>query len=169
LSGTTRASRYQKVHVTIFWILWCKMKMTQADAQTICMDCHPIQTNWCPHLCYPTIIYARHKFTCQSDENVSQNSQSCLAGSLDTDNCLSDLLARSLDSPLIALWLLFFHWTRESCISKMMAKPLLHATFEHFEHILLQFHAICPGLIKRCVMGKLGKLTTLVVDSSFTD
>jgi len=32
---------------------WCKMKITQADTPTIRMDCHPIQTNWCPHLCHP--------------------------------------------------------------------------------------------------------------------
>jgi len=25
-----------------------QMKITQADAPTIWMDCHPIQTNWCP-------------------------------------------------------------------------------------------------------------------------
>ena len=53
LSGTTRMSRYQKVHFAIFWIFWSKMKITQADAPTVWMDCHPIQTNWCPHLCYP--------------------------------------------------------------------------------------------------------------------
>jgi len=32
------------------------MKITQADAPTIRMDCHPIQTIWCPHLCHPTIF-----------------------------------------------------------------------------------------------------------------
>ena len=53
LSGTTRVSWYQKVHFAIFWIFWCKMKITQADTPTIQMDCHPIQTNWCPHLCHP--------------------------------------------------------------------------------------------------------------------
>jgi len=35
----------QKVHFAVFWIFWCKMKITQADAPTIRMDCHPIQTN----------------------------------------------------------------------------------------------------------------------------
>jgi len=34
LSGTTRVSQYQKVHFAIFWIFWCKMKITQADAPT---------------------------------------------------------------------------------------------------------------------------------------
>jgi len=34
------------------------MKITQADAPTIWMDCHPIQTNWCPHLCHPYNFYA---------------------------------------------------------------------------------------------------------------
>ena len=53
LSGTTRVSRHQKVHFAIFWIFWSKMKITQADAPKIMMDCHPIQTNWCPHLCHP--------------------------------------------------------------------------------------------------------------------
>jgi len=57
LSVTTRASWYQKVHFAI-WIFWCKMKITQADAPTVRMDCHPIQTNWCPHLCHPHPFYA---------------------------------------------------------------------------------------------------------------
>ena len=56
-SGATRVSQYQKVHFTIFWIFWCKMKMTQADAPAFRMDCHPIQTNWCHHLYHP------HHFT----------------------------------------------------------------------------------------------------------
>jgi len=34
------------------------MKITQADAPTIWMDCHPIQTNWFPHLCHPHHFYA---------------------------------------------------------------------------------------------------------------
>jgi len=38
---------------------WCKMKITQADTPTIRMDCHPIQANWCPHLCHPHHFYAR--------------------------------------------------------------------------------------------------------------
>jgi len=29
------------------------MKITQADIPTMRMDCHPIQTNWCPHLYHP--------------------------------------------------------------------------------------------------------------------
>jgi len=45
LSGTTRVRWYQKVHFVIFWIFWSKMKITQADAPTIWMDCYPIQTN----------------------------------------------------------------------------------------------------------------------------
>jgi len=53
LSGTTRVSQYQKVHFAIFWIFWMKIKITHADAPTIWMDCHPIQTNWCPDLCHP--------------------------------------------------------------------------------------------------------------------
>ena len=32
------------------------MKITQPDALIIRMDCHPIQTNWCPHLYHPTIF-----------------------------------------------------------------------------------------------------------------
>jgi len=59
LSGTTRVSWYQKVHFAIFWIFWYKTKITQADTPTIQMDCHPIQTNWCPHLCHPHHFYAR--------------------------------------------------------------------------------------------------------------
>jgi len=34
-------SQYQKVHFAVFWIFWSKMKITQADAPTIRMDCHP--------------------------------------------------------------------------------------------------------------------------------
>jgi len=40
LSGTTRVSWYQKVHFAIFWIFWCKMKITQADAQTEMISVH---------------------------------------------------------------------------------------------------------------------------------
>jgi len=58
LSGTTRVSQYQKVHFAIFRIFWSKMKITQADALTIWMDCHPIKTNWRPHLCHPHHFYA---------------------------------------------------------------------------------------------------------------
>jgi len=58
LSRTTRVSRYQKVHFAIFWIFWSKMKITQADAPTIWMECHPIQANWCPHLCHIHHFYA---------------------------------------------------------------------------------------------------------------
>jgi len=58
LSGTTRVSQYQKVHFAIFWIFQCKMKLTQTDAPTIQMECHPIQTNWCPHHYHPHHFYA---------------------------------------------------------------------------------------------------------------
>ena len=43
---------------TIFWILWSKMKITQADTPTIQMDCYPILTNWCPNLWNPHHFYA---------------------------------------------------------------------------------------------------------------
>jgi len=46
-------SRYQKVHFTIFWIFWSKMKITRAD---IWMDCHPIQNNWCPTSAIPLFL-----------------------------------------------------------------------------------------------------------------
>jgi len=58
LSRTSQVSWYQKVHFTIFWIFWCKMK-TQADKPTTWMYCHPIQTNWCPNLCHFHHFYAR--------------------------------------------------------------------------------------------------------------
>jgi len=32
------------------------MKITLADAPTVRMDCHPIQTNWCPISAIPTIF-----------------------------------------------------------------------------------------------------------------
>jgi len=57
LYGTTRVSQYQKVHFATFWIFWCKM-ITQADAPTIRLVCHPIQTNWCPDLYHPHNFYA---------------------------------------------------------------------------------------------------------------
>jgi len=41
----------------IFSTFWCKMKITQADAPTIRMDCHPIQTNWCSHFCHSHQFY----------------------------------------------------------------------------------------------------------------
>jgi len=56
LSGTTQVSWYQKVHFAIFWIFLRKMKTTQADTPTNRMDCHPIQTNWCPISAIPTIF-----------------------------------------------------------------------------------------------------------------
>jgi len=56
LSGTTWVSWYQKVHFAIFWIFRCKMKITQADAPIIRMDCHPIRTNCCPISAIPTIF-----------------------------------------------------------------------------------------------------------------
>ena len=59
MSGTTWVSQYQNVHFAIFWIFWCKIKITQADALTIQMDCHRIQTNWCPHLYHLHHFYAR--------------------------------------------------------------------------------------------------------------
>jgi len=58
MSGTTRVSQHQKVHLATFWIFCCKMKIIQADAPTIRMDCHPIQTNWCHHLCHHYHFYA---------------------------------------------------------------------------------------------------------------
>jgi len=33
------------------------MKITLADTPTIRMDCHPIKTNWYPHLCHPHHFY----------------------------------------------------------------------------------------------------------------
>jgi len=53
LSGKTRVSQYQKVHFAIFWIIWCKMKITQAVVGL------PPQTNWYPHLYHPHHFYAR--------------------------------------------------------------------------------------------------------------
>jgi len=41
------------------WIFWCKMKITQADAPTIWMECHPIQTNWRPPPLQSHHFYAR--------------------------------------------------------------------------------------------------------------
>jgi len=49
LSRTTRLRQYQKVHFAIFWIFWCKIKITQADTTAIWMDCHPILTGSVHH------------------------------------------------------------------------------------------------------------------------
>jgi len=56
LSGTTRVIRYQKVHFAIFWIFWSKMKIKQADAPTIWMDCHPSRLIGAPTSAIPTIF-----------------------------------------------------------------------------------------------------------------
>ena len=47
-----------EVHFAIFWIFWSKIEITQADAPTILMDFHPIQTDWCPHLYHLHHFYA---------------------------------------------------------------------------------------------------------------
>jgi len=78
LSGTTRVSCYQKVHITIFWIFWCKMKITQADTPTIWMDCHPIQTNWCPISAIPPFL-CRMPFLAQPSQFILQ---ACILGGL---------------------------------------------------------------------------------------
>ena len=53
MSGTSRVSQYQKVHFAIFWIFWCKLKITQADAPTIWMDhihqVAPTAQEWATH------------------------------------------------------------------------------------------------------------------------
>jgi len=56
LSSTTRVSQYQKVHFAIFWIFWCKMKITQADAPTIWKDCHPSRLIGAPISAIPAIF-----------------------------------------------------------------------------------------------------------------
>jgi len=44
--------------LAVFWIFWSKIKMTQTDAPTIRMTCHPILTHWCPRLCHRHHFYA---------------------------------------------------------------------------------------------------------------
>jgi len=56
LSGTIWVSQYRKVHFAIFWIFWYKMKITQADAPTIRMDCHPSRLIGAPISTIPTIF-----------------------------------------------------------------------------------------------------------------
>jgi len=41
-SDFVRDNPGELVHFAIFWIFWCKMKITQADAPTIRIDCYPI-------------------------------------------------------------------------------------------------------------------------------
>ena len=53
---TTRISQYQKVHFAIFWIFWSKMKITQADAPAIWMDCHPSRLIGGPTSAIPTVF-----------------------------------------------------------------------------------------------------------------
>ena len=50
-------------------------EVTQADAPTIWMDCHPIHTNWYPHLYHPHHFYVG----CPSWHMVTQPSQFILA------------------------------------------------------------------------------------------
>jgi len=56
LSGTTWVSRYQKVHCTIFWIFWSKMKITQAETPTIWMGCHPSRLIGAPTSAIPPFL-----------------------------------------------------------------------------------------------------------------
>jgi len=58
LSRTTRVSQNQKVHFTIIWIFWCKIKITQADAPTVWMDCHPSRLIGALTSTIPTNFYA---------------------------------------------------------------------------------------------------------------
>jgi len=53
LSGTTWVSRQQKVHFAIFW---SKMKIIQADAPTIRMDCHSSRLTGAPTSAIPNIF-----------------------------------------------------------------------------------------------------------------
>jgi len=46
----------QKAHFAIFWIFWCKMKITKADAPTIRMDSHPSRLIGAPISATPTIF-----------------------------------------------------------------------------------------------------------------
>jgi len=39
-----------------FWIFWCKMKITQADAPTVRMVCHPCRLIGAPTSAIPTIF-----------------------------------------------------------------------------------------------------------------
>jgi len=55
LSGTKRVSWYQRVHFAIFWIFWCKLKISQWDAPTIRMDCHTSRLMGAPICAIPTI------------------------------------------------------------------------------------------------------------------
>jgi len=55
-SETTQVSRHQKVPFAIFWIFWSTMKITQADASTIWMDCHPSRLIVAPTSAIPTIF-----------------------------------------------------------------------------------------------------------------
>jgi len=42
LSGTTQLSQYQKAHFAIFWIFWCKMKITIQEGckMVVCVCAH---------------------------------------------------------------------------------------------------------------------------------
>jgi len=62
---------------------WCKMKITQVDTPTTRMDCHPIQTNWCPHLCHPVHFHAGCP-TLHNPPNLgqAQNMLACIPGGL---------------------------------------------------------------------------------------
>jgi len=54
LSGLAGTRRY--VHFAIFWIFWCKMKITQADTPTVQMDYHPSRLIGAPIFAIPTIF-----------------------------------------------------------------------------------------------------------------
>jgi len=53
LSGTAQVSQYQKVHFAIFWIFWCKMKITQQwRSQDLISESRPMD----PPASYTTVL-----------------------------------------------------------------------------------------------------------------
>jgi len=126
----------------IFWIFWSKMKITQADTPIICMDYHPIQTNWCPHLYHSHLPGTTLPIYPGSGQ--APNMLACIAGGfLHTHFCTTDII-KLLPTPLPQTphsHLVAF------CISLWHSPLIIYFVSFIFTLMPLFFHVILP-LIK---------------------
>jgi len=66
LSRTTSVSRYQKVHFAVFWIFWCKMKITQQMHQQSGWTALPSIQTGAPTSAIPPFLRATAYYICYS-------------------------------------------------------------------------------------------------------
>ena len=76
------------------------MKITQANAPTIQMDCHPIQTNWRPHHCH------LHHFTQDALSYITLLIYPALGHAPNMLACISVALVLNIYHPLIKEYLI---------------------------------------------------------------